>query len=43
MKKAVGDQLEHIREAMRRGKTREGVAAVIERGKAIQSILDAEE
>ena len=36
------DQLEHMRRAMELGRTPEGMKAVIERGKRIEAILQAE-
>jgi len=36
------DQVAHLRAAMERGRTPEGIRAVIERGKRIQAILDSE-
>ena len=36
------EQLDYIRAAMERGRTPEGVAAVVERGRKIQALLDAE-
>ena len=36
------DQLSHVRAAMERGRTPEGIKAVIERGKRIEAIMRAE-
>ncbi len=36
------DQIEHLKKAMQRGRTPEGIAAVVERGKRIEEIMRSE-
>jgi hypothetical protein len=36
------DQIEHLKKAMQRGRTPEGITAVVERGKRIEEIMRAQ-